>query len=95
VAAGNRNPLQLCNYTAADLEALESSREQMHSTYVENSSFHVMVTSYRLVLINAVYFQGIHWKFVTLDDVKISNDSEKKQVSINKPWKSRRIGAFM
>jgi chromatin-remodeling ATPase INO80 len=71
-----RFKVQLYRDTAADFEVLRNSLEQRHSTYTENSPLHVMVASYHLVLIYPVYFQGIYWKFVTLDDVKAISNNE-------------------
>jgi hypothetical protein len=68
--------VQLWCGTDADIEVLESSWEGMHSAYIENLPFYVMVTSYRAVMIYNVYIQGIRWKCVALDDIEAISNHE-------------------
>lgn len=57
------------------------NRKQL--TYTEDAPFHVLVTSYQLVVQDAQYFQRIKWQYMILDEaqaIKSSNSSRWKNL---------------
>ncbi|CAB16246.2 Chromatin-remodeling ATPase INO80 [Schizosaccharomyces pombe] len=51
-------------------------------TYDENSPFHVVVTSYQLVVLDAQYFQSVKWQYMILDEAQAIKSSSSSR------WKS-------
>ncbi|EPY53149.1 SNF2 family helicase Ino80 [Schizosaccharomyces cryophilus OY26] len=51
-------------------------------TYDENSPFHVVVTSYQLVVLDAQYFQTVKWQYMILDEAQAIKSSSSSR------WKS-------
>jgi chromatin-remodeling ATPase INO80 len=67
--------------SAKDRKVLRKSWDRKHITYSEDSEFHVLVTSYQLVVQDAQYFQKIKWQYMILDEaqaIKSSNSSRWK-----------------
>lgn len=57
------------------------NRKQL--TYTEDAPFHVLVTSYQLVVQDAQYFQRIKWQYMILDEaqaIKSSSSSRWKNL---------------
>jgi len=67
--------------SAKDRKVLRKSWDRKHITYSKDSEFHVLVTSYQLVVQDAQYFQKIKWQYMILDEaqaIKSSNSSRWK-----------------
>ena len=66
---------------AKDRKTLRKFWDRKHVTYSRDSEFHVLVTSYQLVVQDAQYFQKIRWQYMVLDEaqaIKSSNSSRWK-----------------
>ena len=66
---------------AKDRKVLRKFWDRKHVTYNRDSEFHVLVTSYQLVVQDAQYFQKIRWQYMVLDEaqaIKSSNSSRWK-----------------
>ena len=66
---------------AKDRKILRKFWDRKHITYTKDSEFHVLVTSYQLVVQDAQYFQKIKWQYMILDEaqaIKSSNSSRWK-----------------
>jgi DNA helicase INO80 len=67
--------------SAKDRKILRKFWDRKHITYTKDSPFHVLVTSYQLVVQDAAYFQKIKWQYMILDEaqaIKSSNSSRWK-----------------
>jgi chromatin-remodeling ATPase INO80 len=67
--------------SAKDRKVLRKFWDRKHITYTKDSEFHVLVTSYQLVVQDAQYFQKIKWQYMILDEaqaIKSSNSSRWK-----------------
>lgn len=67
--------------SAKDRKVLRKFWDRRHITYTKESEFHVLVTSYQLVVQDAQYFQKIRWQYMILDEaqaIKSSNSSRWK-----------------
>jgi chromatin-remodeling ATPase INO80 len=67
--------------SAKDRKVLRKFWDRKHITYTKDSEFHVLVTSYQLVVHDAQYFQKIRWQYMILDEaqaIKSSNSSRWK-----------------
>ncbi|KAF7513263.1 putative DNA helicase ino80 [Endocarpon pusillum] len=67
--------------SAKDRKVLRKFWDRKHITYSRDSEFHVLVTSYQLVVQDAQYFQKIRWQYMILDEaqaIKSSNSSRWK-----------------
>jgi hypothetical protein len=79
--------------TAADRKLLRKFWDLKSSIYTEDSTFHICVTSYKLVLSDAAYFQKMRWQFTILDDEKaIKSTKVSKIKGILGSWRSK--GSF-
>ena len=66
---------------AKDRKVLRKFWDRKHITYNRESEFHVLVTSYQLVVMDAQYFQKIKWQYMILDEaqaIKSSNSTRWK-----------------
>ena len=66
---------------AKDRKVLRKFWDRKHITYNKDSEFHVLVTSYQLVVQDAQYFQKIRWQYMILDEaqaIKSSNSTRWK-----------------
>lgn len=67
--------------TAGDRKVLRKFWDRKHNTYRKDSPFHVLVTSYQLVVSDVAYFQKMRWQYMILDEaqaIKSSNSSRWK-----------------
>ena len=67
--------------SAKDRKVLRKFWDRKHITYTKESEFHVLVTSYQLVVHDSQYFQKIKWQYMILDEaqaIKSSNSSRWK-----------------
>ncbi|KAJ5145923.1 Helicase C-terminal [Penicillium bovifimosum] len=68
---------------ARDRKILRKFWDRKHITYNRDSEFHVLVTSYQLVVLDAQYFQKIKWQYMILDEaqaIKSSSSSRWKNL---------------
>ncbi|KAH6622167.1 SNF2 family N-terminal domain-containing protein [Boeremia exigua] len=68
--------------TAKDRKVLRKFWDRKHVTYDKNSPFHVVVTSYQLVVQDAQYFQKMRWQYMILDEAQAIKSSQSSR------WKS-------
>lgn len=67
--------------SAKDRKVLRKFWDRKHITYTRESEFHVLVTSYQLVVQDSQYFQKVKWQYMILDEaqaIKSSNSSRWK-----------------
>ena len=67
--------------SAKDRKVLRKFWDRKHITYTKDSEFHVLVTSYQLVVQDSQYFQKVKWQYMILDEaqaIKSSNSSRWK-----------------
>ncbi|KAF2404778.1 SNF2 family DNA-dependent ATPase domain-containing protein [Trichodelitschia bisporula] len=67
---------------AKDRKILRKFWDRKHITYRQDSPFHVLVTSYQLVVQDAQYFQKIKWQYMILDEAQAIKSSQSSR------WKS-------
>ncbi|KAK5000513.1 putative DNA helicase ino80, partial [Elasticomyces elasticus] len=62
--------------SARDRKILRKFWDRKHITYDRDSSFHVLVTSYQLVVHDTAYFQKIKWQYMILDEAQAIKSSQ-------------------
>ncbi|KAL8820904.1 MAG: hypothetical protein Q9191_007419 [Dirinaria sp. TL-2023a] len=67
---------------AKDRKVLRKFWDRKHITYTRDSSFHVLITSYQLVVQDTQYFQKIRWQYMILDEAQAIKSSQSSR------WKS-------
>ncbi|RMZ86182.1 hypothetical protein DV737_g280, partial [Chaetothyriales sp. CBS 132003] len=60
---------------AKDRKTLRKFWDRKHVTYNKDSEFHVLVTSYQLVVQDAQYFQKVKWQYMILDEAQAIKSS--------------------
>ncbi|KAK6542552.1 putative DNA helicase ino80 [Orbilia ellipsospora] len=65
-----------------DRKVLRGFWDRKHLTYTKDAPFHVLVTSYQLVVADAQYFQRIKWQYMILDEAQAIKSSSSAR------WKS-------
>jgi DNA helicase INO80 len=65
-----------------DRKVLRKFWDRKQVTYTEDSPFHVLITSYQLVVADAQYFQRIKWQYMILDEAQAIKSSSSTR------WKS-------
>ncbi|KAL2825600.1 SNF2 family N-terminal domain-containing protein [Aspergillus cavernicola] len=68
--------------SAKDRKILRKFWDRKHITYNKESEFHVLVTSYQLVVLDAQYFQKVKWQYMVLDEAQAIKSSQSSR------WKS-------
>jgi len=68
--------------TAKDRKVLRKFWDRKHITYTKESPFHVLITSYQLVVHDTQYFQKIKWQYMILDEAQAIKSSQSSR------WKS-------
>ncbi|KAK1915088.1 putative DNA helicase ino80 [Pyrenophora teres f. teres] len=68
--------------TAKDRKILRKLWDRKHVTYTRDSPFHVVVSSYQLVVQDAQYFQKMRWQYMILDEAQAIKSSQSSR------WKS-------
>jgi len=68
--------------TAKDRKVLRKLWDRKHVTYTRDSPFHVVVSSYQLVVQDAQYFQKMRWQYMILDEAQAIKSSQSSR------WKS-------
>lgn len=64
---------------AKDRKVLRKFWDRKHITYNRESSFHVLVTSYQLVVQDTAYFQKIKWQYMILDEAQAIKSSQSSR----------------
>lgn len=67
---------------AKDRKVLRKFWDRKHITYTKDSPFHVLITSYQLVVQDTQYFQKIKWQYMILDEAQAIKSSQSSR------WKS-------
>ena len=67
---------------AKDRKILRKFWDRKHITYNKESPFHVLITSYQLVVQDTQYFQKIKWQYMILDEAQAIKSSQSSR------WKS-------
>lgn len=65
-----------------DRKILRKFWDRKNVTYTKDSPFHVLVTSYQLVVADIQYFQRIKWQYMILDEAQAIKSSQSSR------WKS-------
>ena len=65
--------------TAKDRKVLRKFWDRKHITYTKESPFHVLVTSYQLVVHDTQYFQKIRWQYMILDEAQAIKSSQSSR----------------
>ncbi|TKA28922.1 hypothetical protein B0A50_03333 [Salinomyces thailandicus] len=68
--------------SAKDRKILRKFWDRKHITYNKDSPFHVLVTSYQLVVQDTAYFQKVKWQYMILDEAQAIKSSQSSR------WKS-------
>lgn len=68
--------------SAKDRKVLRKFWDRKHVTYSRDSEFHVLVTSYQLVVQDAQYFQKIRWQYMILDEAQAIKSSSSTRWKI-------------
>ncbi|RKF63562.1 putative DNA helicase INO80 [Golovinomyces cichoracearum] len=65
--------------TGADRKVLRKFWDRKHITYTKDSPFHVLVTSYQLVVSDVSYFQKMKWQYMILDEAQAIKSSQSSR----------------
>ncbi|KAK0652809.1 INO80-like protein [Cercophora newfieldiana] len=65
--------------TAGDRKVLRKFWDRKHTTYKKDAPFHVMVTSYQLVVSDVSYFQKMKWQYMILDEAQAIKSSQSSR----------------
>ena len=65
--------------SAKDRKILRKFWDRKHITYTKESEFHVLVTSYQLVVLDAQYFQKVKWQYMILDEAQAIKSSQSSR----------------
>ena len=61
--------------SAKDRKVLRKFWDRKHITYGQDAPFHVLITSYQLVIQDAAYLQKMHWQYMILDEAQAIKSS--------------------
>lgn len=64
---------------AKDRKILRKFWDRKHISYNKDSEFHVLVTSYQLVVMDAQYFQKVKWQYMILDEAQAIKSSQSSR----------------
>ncbi|KAI4192087.1 MAG: hypothetical protein LQ346_004496 [Caloplaca aetnensis] len=64
---------------AKDRKVLRKFWDRKHITYTRDSPFHVLITSYQLVVQDTQYFQKIRWQYMILDEAQAIKSSSSSR----------------
>lgn len=65
--------------TAKDRKVLRKFWDRKNIIYNRNSPFHVVVTSYQLVVADSAYFQKMKWQYMILDEAQAIKSSQSSR----------------
>ena len=64
---------------AKDRKVLRKFWDRKHITYNRESEFHVLVTSYQLVVLDSQYFGKVKWQYMILDEAQAIKSSQSSR----------------
>ncbi|KAI4177743.1 MAG: hypothetical protein LQ343_000207 [Gyalolechia ehrenbergii] len=64
---------------AKDRKVLRKFWDRKHITYSRDSPFHVLITSYQLVVQDTQYFQKIRWQYMILDEAQAIKSAQSSR----------------
>lgn len=62
-----------------DRKVLRKFWDRKRATYSEDAPFHVVVTSYQLVVLDSQYFQNVKWQYMILDEAQAIKSSQSSR----------------
>lgn len=65
--------------SAKDRKILRKFWDRKHVTYNKDSPFHVLVTSYQIVVADTPYFQKVKWQYMILDEAQAIKSSSSSR----------------
>lgn len=65
--------------SAKDRKILRKFWDRKHVTYTRDSPFHVLVTSYQIVVADTPYFQKVKWQYMILDEAQAIKSSSSSR----------------
>lgn len=65
--------------SAKDRKILRKFWDRKHVTYTKDSPFHVLVTSYQIVVADTPYFQKVKWQYMILDEAQAIKSSQSSR----------------
>ncbi|KAI1764653.1 hypothetical protein GGR53DRAFT_306736 [Hypoxylon sp. FL1150] len=65
--------------SAGDRKVLRKFWDRKHNTYRKDAPFHVLVTSYQLVVSDVTYFQKMRWQYMILDEAQAIKSSSSSR----------------
>lgn len=65
--------------TAKDRKVLRKIWDRKHITYTKDTDFHVLITSYQLVVQDMQYFQKMRWQYMILDEAQAIKSSQSSR----------------
>lgn len=65
--------------SAGDRKILRKFWDRKHITYNKDSQFHVLVTSYQIVVADTPYFQKMKWQYMILDEAQAIKSSQSSR----------------
>lgn len=65
--------------TAGDRKILRKFWDRKHNTYRKDAPFHVLVTSYQMVVSDVAYFQKMRWQYMILDEAQAIKSSSSSR----------------
>lgn len=68
--------------SAADRKVLRKFWDRKHIKYTRDAPFHVLVTSYQLVVSDVAYFQKMSWQYMILDEAQAIKSSQSSRWKI-------------
>ncbi|KAI0123487.1 SNF2 family N-terminal domain-containing protein [Xylariales sp. AK1849] len=65
--------------TAGDRKILRKFWDRKHNTYRKDAAFHILVTSYQMVVSDVAYFQKMRWQYMILDEAQAIKSSQSSR----------------
>lgn len=65
--------------TAGDRKILRKFWDRKHNTYRKDAPFHILVTSYQMVVSDVAYFQKMRWQYMILDEAQAIKSSQSSR----------------
>lgn len=65
--------------TAADRKVLRKFWDRRHLAYTQDAPFHVLITSYQLIVSDVAYFQKMWWQYMILDEAQAIKSSQSSR----------------
>lgn len=65
--------------TAADRKVLRKFWDRRHLAYTQDAPFHVLVTSYQLIVSDVAYIQKMWWQYMILDEAQAIKSSQSSR----------------